>query len=130
MFDVLDKGQALVDSIEEHFARAIAVTEAANLKEYPVSVLWLDGLDANGENPFVGSCCGSVQTILEHAGAKNIFEDLGVENLASWDTVSWAQVAERDPDFIVLVDASWDSASKPSCFLLPSVVLALCPSIC
>jgi iron complex transport system substrate-binding protein len=110
IFDALENGRALLDSIDEHFAAAMAVTEAAAAEETsdPITVLWLDSWD--DETPFVGACCGAVQVILEHAGAKNIFDDQGLEETKSWDSVSWEEIEARDPDLIVLVDASWDSA--------------------
>lgn len=76
----------------------------------PVSVLWLDGW--SDETPFVGACCGSIQTIVEKSGAKHIFDDQGIEGLKTWDSVSWDEIEQRDPDVIVLVDASWDLAGK------------------
>lgn len=36
----------------------------------------------------------------------------GVEEKKSWADASWAEIAERDPDMIVLVDASWDLARE------------------
>jgi len=114
IFDVLDNGQTLVDSIQNHFEKALSVTQAANsaANPSPITVLWLDGLNNEGEDPYVGACCGAVQTILDHAGAKNVFEGLGVTEKKSWDKVTWAEIEAKDPDLIVLVDASWDMASE------------------
>ena len=36
----------------------------------------------------------------------------GVDEKKSWDSVGWDVIAERDPDLIVLVDASWDLARE------------------
>lgn len=58
------------------------------------------------------ACCGSINTIIEYAGAKNIFENKGIEEKKSWDHVSWSEVAEKDPDVIIVVDASWDAADE------------------
>ena len=119
IFDVLDNARILIDSIEYHFDQALKVSSSvAQDGEPPITILWLDSWD--DENPFVGACCGAVQTILKHAGARNVFDDLGLEEKSSWSEVSWEEVAERDPDLIVLVDASWDTASKfPVCLARP-----------
>lgn len=39
-------------------------------------------------------------------GGENIFADAD----GNWAEVSWEEVLERDPDAIVIVDASWDPA--------------------
>lgn len=110
IFDVYDEARELVDSIEGHFRQAADIASQTDTDKPPISVLWLDGWDV--ETPFVGSCCGSVNTIIESAGAKHIFDDQGIEKKKTWDSVSWDTIAERDPDLIVLVDASWDQAGK------------------
>ena len=76
----------------------------------PPSVLWLDGWD--DKTPFVGACCGSIQTIVEKAGENHIFQDQGIDEVKTWDLVSCDVIAEGDPDLIVLVNASWDLAGK------------------
>ena len=61
------------------------------------------------------------QTIIERSGAQNILEDQGIEEKKSWDSVAWDTIEARDPDLIVLIDASWDlarkSSAKPTSFL-------------
>jgi iron complex transport system substrate-binding protein len=70
----------------------------------PVRVFWWD----SGTPPFVGACCGTPNEILQLAGAQNIFDDAR----GSWATVSWDDVVERNPQVIVLVNASWSPASQ------------------
>lgn len=110
IFNVFDEAQKLINQIDDHFDQAQKVVSAAEDNAEPIKVLWLDGYD--DKTPFVGACCGAVQVILERAGAKNIFEDLGTESRSSWDKATWDQIVERDPDLIVLVDASWSSAGN------------------
>jgi iron complex transport system substrate-binding protein len=111
IFNAHDEARRLIDSVEDHLQQAMEVADfGKTLNSAPIRVLWLDGWD--DETPFVGACCGSVNLILEHAGAVNVFDDLGVQDVKSWDSVSWTDVAERDPDLIVLVDASWDRADE------------------
>jgi len=108
IFDVYENGRTLVDSIDYHFDQAIRVSQSVTSDAAPIRVLWLDSW--NEETPYVGACCGAVQVILEHAGVENIFADLGVEEKRSWESASWDDVVELDPDLIILVDASWSPA--------------------
>ena len=62
--------------------------------------------------PYVGACCGSINAIIEYAGAKNVYDDLGLEERSTWARANWTDIAERDPDVIIVVDASWDKAGK------------------
>jgi iron complex transport system substrate-binding protein len=111
IFNAHDQARRLIDSVQDHLEQAREVAAyGKTLNSAPIRVLWLDSWD--DETPFVGACCGSVNLILEHAGAVNVFDDLGVEDVKSWDSVSWTDVAEQDPDFIVLVDAAWDRADE------------------
>ena len=100
----------LVNSIDEHFDQAAAVTNKAGPDVPPIKVLWLDMWD--DATPFVGACCGSIQTILEKAGAKHILDDQAIEEVRTWDSVSWDLIIERDPDLIVIMHAWWAPAGK------------------
>jgi iron complex transport system substrate-binding protein len=107
IFDVHNEARELIDSIEAHLTGAIDIADyGKTLDPNPVRVLWLDGW--SDETPFVGACCGSVNLILKHAGAENVFDDLGLDELRSWDSAPWEDIAAKDPDLIVVVDASWD----------------------
>lgn len=110
IFNVYEHGRLLIDSIEKHFKDAAAVVATKDKNASPYSVLWLDMW--HEETPFVGACCGSINTIIESSGAKNIFDDQAVEEKKNWDRVTWANVTARDPDLIVLIDASWAPAGK------------------
>jgi iron complex transport system substrate-binding protein len=123
IFDVSENARQLVNSIDEHFDQAVAVATSAGPDVPPIKVLWLDGWDDAA--PFVGACCGSIQTIVEKAGAKHIFDDQGIDEVRTWDSVSWDSITERDPDVIVLVDASWDLAGE--CFSSIVVVHDIVP---
>jgi iron complex transport system substrate-binding protein len=106
VFDAFDEARELVDSIDSYFDKAIEVSSRGG--NDPVTVLWLDSWD--DASPFVGACCGSVQTIIHHSGAKNIFDDVGLEAKSTWASVTWDEIEALDPDVVVLVDASWDKA--------------------
>ena len=82
--------------ISAHFTRASQVAAAGKKAGLPpISVLWLDGWDP--ETPFVGACCGSIQTIVEKAGATNIYDDVGIEEKKTWVSGDWDTIVERDP---------------------------------
>ena len=109
VFDVHNEARELIDSIESHLEQALEVAEFGKaLSPSPIRVLWLDSWD--DKTPFVGACCGSVGLILESSGAENAFKDSGREELSSWISASWEDIATEDPDLIVVVDAAWDKA--------------------
>ncbi len=112
IFDVSENARLLINSIDDHFDQAVAVATKAGPDVPPIKVLWFDSI-WDGV-PFVGACCGSVQTIVEKAGAKHVFDDQGTDEVRTWDKVSWDSLVERDPDVIVLADASWDLAGEGS----------------
>lgn len=58
--------------------------------------------------PYVGAGTGAPQMVLDAVGLENIAG--GIED--RWSPFSWEQVAADDPDVIVLVDASWNSAEQ------------------
>lgn len=120
IFNTLDKSSSLIDGIEDHFAQAIAISHAgtsdASAVE-PLRVFWLDTWNSTDEDtgemaPYVGACCGGPQVILDHAGAVNVFADRGVEDRRIWDQVSWIDVVASDPDLIVLIELSDESAGE------------------
>lgn len=115
IFNVPDRADALIADIESHFSKALEISTPTDVvddgaPDRNIKVLWLDSWDES--EPYVGACCGSPQLIMEHAGAKNIFETLGEEERRTWENAPWEKVVEADPDVIVVVDASWDPASK------------------
>ncbi len=70
-----------------------------------VKVMWWD---SETKAPFVGACCGGPAMLMREVHATNVFADVK----GSWGNVNWETVAARDPDVIVLVDASWDTAAS------------------
>ncbi len=82
----------------------------------PLRVFWWD----SGMPPFVAGCCGAPDEILQFAGGKNIFDDVG----GSLGTVAWEDVVARNPEVIVLVDATWFPAAQKRRWLLDNSALA------
>ena len=80
----------------------------------------LDSIDANGDGrtafwyssgsdtPYSGAGIGAPELVLETVGLTNIAADVK----ATWAPLSWEAVVDADPDFIVLIDASWNTVAS------------------
>lgn len=115
IFGVPERAIALIDAQK---ARIAKVSTAAKSH----SVLWWDSVT---DAPSVGACCGTPGMIMSAVGADNEFADL----TGSWADTSWEKVVERDPDVIVLVDASWDTAAAKKAFLRDNPTLKDLPAV-
>lgn len=60
------------------------------------------------DTPYAGAGIGAPELVLETVGLKNIAADVD----ATWAPLSWEAVVAADPDFIVLIDASWNTVDK------------------
>lgn len=65
---------------------------------------WSSGTDT----PYVGAGIGAPQLLLETVGLENIAGDIDM----TWSPYGWESVLEADPDVLVLVDASWNTAQR------------------
>ncbi|WP_353988123.1 putative F420-0 ABC transporter substrate-binding protein [Ruicaihuangia caeni] len=110
--------EVLFDEIAEAGDVFGAETEAAELIEQQRSLLadiepstadltalWYS---SGSDTPYVGAGIGAPQLVMETAGLDNIAA--GIED--TWTSLGWESVIEADPDVIVLVDASWNTAAK------------------
>jgi len=70
----------------------------------PTALWYSSGTDT----PYVGAGIGAPQMMMDAVGLTNIAS--GVAD--TWTPFSWEQVVADDPDVIVLVDSSWNSAEK------------------
>ncbi|MFC4138185.1 MULTISPECIES: putative F420-0 ABC transporter substrate-binding protein [unclassified Microbacterium] len=61
---------------------------------------------SGSDQPFVGAGIGAPQLLMHSAGLTNAFADVK----ESWFSTSWEKVADLDPDVIVLVDSTWNTA--------------------
>ncbi|MEU4642067.1 ABC transporter substrate-binding protein [Micromonospora sp. NPDC023814] len=107
--------------IADHRAR-IAAAAARFDGTRDVSVLWWD---ARTDAPSVGACCGSPNMIMSAVGVGNAFGDLA----GGWADTSWESAVARDPDAIVLVDATWDPAAAKKAFLARHPTLKDLPAV-
>ena len=69
----------------------------------PTALWYSSGTDT----PYVGAGIGSPEMIMTAAGLTNVFADVH----DTWTSVGWESVIAADPDVIVLVDASWNTAA-------------------
>lgn len=99
IFGVEDRADALIAKMQAELEAA----QASVAKLDTARILWYD---SGSDLPFVGACCGTPNMIIEAVGGENIFADAE----GSWAEVSWEEVLERNPDAIVIIDASWDPA--------------------
>ena len=70
-----------------------------------LTALWYSSGD---DVPYVGAGIGAPQMIMDAVGLTNI----AAQVQDTWTSFSWEQVAQDDPDVIVLVDATWNSADQ------------------
>ncbi|MCU1432930.1 MAG: corrinoid transporter substrate-binding protein [Actinotalea sp.] len=79
--------------------------ELAELDGEPrgVTALWYSSGD---DTPYVGAGIGAPQMIMDAVGLTNIAEDVH----DTWTAIGWEEVVAGDPDVIVLVDATWNTA--------------------
>ena len=90
---------------EELIAQQEATLESATKPSDETTALWYS---SGSDTPYVGAGIGAPQMIMDAAGLTNIFADVH----DTWTSAGWEQVVAADPDVIVLVDASWNSAQK------------------
>ncbi|WP_240034663.1 putative F420-0 ABC transporter substrate-binding protein [Glaciihabitans arcticus] len=73
--------------------------------ERGLSALWYSsGTDV----PYVGAGIGAPQLVLETLGLENIAGDID----DTWSPFAWEAVVDANPDVIVLVDATWNTAES------------------
>lgn len=99
IFDVPDAGEELV---AEQRAVVDEGLQAAEQIEGTPSLVWFYSTASSSATPSVAGPGGLPQTVTEMLGAENAFSDASTK----WPEVSWDEVAERDPDVLVLADLS------------------------
>ena len=70
-----------------------------------LSALWYS---SGTDTPYVGAGIGAPQLVLETLGLENVAGDID----DTWSSFSWEAVVDADPDVIVLVDATWNTADS------------------
>jgi len=98
IFDVAAAAEALI-------AGQKAALEAIEPDGRGLTALWYS---SGTKTPYVGAGAGAPQMMLEALGLENIMA--GVDD--GWLSTSWEAVVDANPDVIVLVDATWNSAEQ------------------
>ncbi len=93
IFQVEDRAEEIISAMKAQ----VAAAEKAVKDQEAVRVFVYDMAQEGG-----AYTCGNnfTATLIRHAGGENIFSDLD----ATWATVSWEEVVERDPQVIVIND--------------------------
>lgn len=98
VFGAQDAAADLVGTMRDELADV--VPSGAGL-----TALWYSsGTDA----PYVGAGIGAPEMMMEAAGLTNVFGDVD----DTWTSATWEAVVDADPDVIVLVDATWNTAAS------------------
>ena len=76
--------------------------------------------DSGDDAPYTAACCSMFTNMIETVGGKNIFDDVD----GRWETVSWEEVIDRDPELIALTEADWSTSQEKMDLLLNNPSLA------
>lgn len=108
VFDEITEAGAILGV--PHAATELVAEQRTQLAHLPVADTGLTALwySSGTDTPYVGAGIGAPQMIMDAVGLTNIAA--GVAD--TWTPFSWEQVVADDPDVIVLVDSSWNSAEK------------------
>lgn len=115
---VLGARDAARDLVADQRARLLAVDPSTAGR----SALWYS---SGSETPYVGAGIGAPQMLMAAAGLRNVAADVP----DTWSSLSWEAVAEREPDVIVLVDSSWNTAEQKKQVLAANPVTAALPAV-
>ena len=107
LFDQIREAGSLLGA--EAAAEGLVIGQQERLAEIEplggdlTALWWSSGADT----PYVGAGIGAPQMMLDAAGLTNIAADVD----ATWSPLGWEAIAAADPDVIVLVDATWNTAA-------------------
>lgn len=63
---------------------------------------------SGSDTPYAGAGIGAPEMVMEQVGLTNIAADVK----ATWAPLNWEVVVDADPDFIVLIDATWNTVDS------------------
>jgi iron complex transport system substrate-binding protein len=95
IFDVTERGDALIADLKQREAAARASVAAASGKNLPV-VFWFSSKEVDGD-AFIAGRNGAPAYILETLGAGNV-----VDTQEEWPLVGWETIADANPAVIVI----------------------------
>lgn len=95
IFDVQDRGEALVASLKAREAAAVASIGKSAAKDLPV-VFWFSSKEVKGD-AFIAGKNSAPAYILKTIGARNV-----VDTQEEWPLVGWETIADANPAVIVI----------------------------
>lgn len=98
-------GSVFRTDASELIAAQRSVVEAIEPDTRGLSALWYS---SGTDTPYVGAGIGAPQLMLETIGLENIAAGIA----DTWSPFSWEAVVDGNPDVIVLVDATWNTAES------------------
>jgi iron complex transport system substrate-binding protein len=110
IFGAVDVAADVVAEQKDQLAEVSADTRG-------LSALWYS---SGTDTPYVGAGIGAPQMMLDALGLDNIAADVD----DTWTSLSWEAIVDANPDVIVLVDASWNTADSKIAALEASPVTA------
>jgi iron complex transport system substrate-binding protein len=105
------------EAAEELVAAQRATIDALEPDDRGLTALWYS---SGTDIPYVGAGIGAPQMLMDGVGLTNVAGEVA----DTWTSFSWEQVAEDDPDVIVLVDSTWNSAEQKKELLVTSPATA------
>ena len=103
---IFGASDAAADLVATQSAQLADITKDDSGK---TALWWSSGTDT----PYVGAGIGAPQLILDTIGLANIAGDVD----DTWTPYNWEAVIAANPDVIVLVDATWNTAASKKDFL-------------
>ncbi|MBW9117584.1 ABC transporter substrate-binding protein [Rhizobium cauense] len=95
IFDIRDRGDALIAELKNREAQAVASITAASAKDLPI-VFWFSSKEVSGD-AFIAGKNSAPAYILKTLGARNV-----VTTEEEWPLVGWETIAEANPAIIVI----------------------------
>ena len=94
----------------EDAAAALVETMRTGLEGIDPSTAGLTAVwySSGDDAPYVGAGIGAPQMMMDAAGLTNVFADVH----DTWTSATWEAVVAADPDVIVLIDATWNTAAS------------------
>ncbi|MBM7045995.1 MULTISPECIES: ABC transporter substrate-binding protein [Rhizobium] len=95
IFDVRDRGDALIADLKKRQADAVASIAGAQAKNLPI-VFWFSSKEVNGD-AFIAGKNSAPAYILKTLGARNV-----VTTEEEWPLVGWETIAQANPAVVVI----------------------------
>jgi iron complex transport system substrate-binding protein len=110
--------EAAADLVAEQRSTLEAITPSTA----GLSALWYS---SGSDTPYVGAGSGAPQMMLDAAGLTNVAGDVD----DTWTSLSWEAIVDANPDVIVLVDATWNTAAQKIALLKSNPATASLPAV-